>query len=151
MSIDEVVGYTYRSFRNQPVGAPNDILWGDGELFLLISDEGTVTGTLAFPADAGAQPKDFMDLSGSVTSWDQLSLRFVGKGRPSTSIAELSPRPSRRNPGCRGLLAFRRFRRRMPREWAVCIGRTHGRRAHDRVFYRGARCVPRSRSGSVLI
>ena len=89
MSIDEAVGYyTYRSFLNQPVGAPNDILWGDGELFLLISDEGTVTGTLAFPPDPGAPQKDFMDLSGTVTSWNQLSLRFVGKGRAGTWISD---------------------------------------------------------------
>jgi len=87
MIIDEAIGYyTYRSFRNQPVGAPNDILWGEGELFLLLSDEGTVTGTLAFPADAGAGQKDFMDLSGTVTAWDTLSLRFVGKGREGSAI-----------------------------------------------------------------
>ena len=66
MNIDEVVGYfTYRSFQNSPVGAPNDILWGEGELLLLITDEGIVTGTLAFPAEAGAPRKDFLDLSGS--------------------------------------------------------------------------------------
>jgi hypothetical protein len=60
MSIDEAIGYyTYRSFLNRPVGAPHDILWGEGELFLLISDEGNVTGTLAFPAEAGGGQKDF--------------------------------------------------------------------------------------------
>ena len=38
MSIDELIGYhTYRSFLNRPIGAPNDILWGEGELFLLDS------------------------------------------------------------------------------------------------------------------
>jgi hypothetical protein len=89
MSIDEATGYyTYRSFLNRPVGAPNDILWGEGELFLLISDEGIVTGTLAFPAEAEAERKDLMDLSGSVTSWDALSLRFIGKGRAGTSISD---------------------------------------------------------------
>jgi hypothetical protein len=87
MSIDEAIGYyTYRSFLNRAVGDPNDILWGEGELFLLISDEGIVTGTLAFPTEAGAQQKDFMDLSGTVTAWDNLSLRFVGKGREGSAI-----------------------------------------------------------------
>lgn len=89
MKIDEVIGYyTYRSFRNRPEGAPDDILWGEGELFLLISDEGGLTGTLAFPADAGAQRKNFMDLQGTVTSWTPLAFRFVGKGRPCSAIAE---------------------------------------------------------------
>lgn len=89
MSIDEAIGYyTYRSFLNRPVGAPNDILWGEGELFLQISDEGNVTGTLAFPAEAGGGQKDFMDLTGTVTAWDKLAFRFVGKGREGSAIAE---------------------------------------------------------------
>jgi hypothetical protein len=89
MSIDEAIGYyTYRSFLNRPVGAPNDILWGEGELFLLISDEGNVTGTLAFPVEAGGGQKDFMDLSGTVTEWDTLAFQFVGKGRAGSAIAD---------------------------------------------------------------
>lgn len=89
MSIDEAIGYyTYRSFLNRPAGAPNEILWGEGELFLLISDEGVVTGTLAFPAEAGADQKDLMDLSGSVTAWDILAVRFIGKGRAGSSISD---------------------------------------------------------------
>lgn len=89
MNIDEVIGYyTYRSFLNRPVGAPNDILWGEGELFLLISDEGSVTGTLAFPADSGTERKNFMDLRGTVTGWVPLAFRFVGKGREGSAIAE---------------------------------------------------------------
>jgi len=89
MNIDEVFGYyTYRSFLNRPVGSPNDILFGEGELFLLISDEGTVSGTLAFPAAAGAERKDFMDLSGTVTAWDTRALHFIGIGRAGSAIAE---------------------------------------------------------------
>ena len=89
MNIDEVIGYyTYRSFLNRPVGAPNDILFGEGELFLLISDEGTVSGTLAFPVGAGAERKEFMDLSGTVTAWDKLAFHFIGKGRADSAIAE---------------------------------------------------------------
>jgi hypothetical protein len=88
-SIDDVIGYyTYRSFLNRPVGEPNDILWGEGELFLLISDEGNVTGTLAFPAEAGGGQKDFMDLTGTVTAWDKLAFRVVGIGREGSAIAE---------------------------------------------------------------
>lgn len=89
MNIDEAIGYyTYRSFLNRPVGAPNDILWGEAELFLLFSDEGNVTGTLAFPSEAGAGQKDFMDLKGTVTAWSPLAFRFVGKGRAGSAIAE---------------------------------------------------------------
>ena len=89
MSIDDIAGYfTYRSFRNQPVGEPNDILFGEGELLLFITDDGGVTGTLAFPADAGAASKEIMDLTGTVTGWAPLSLHFTGTGRPDTVIAD---------------------------------------------------------------
>jgi hypothetical protein len=89
MGIDEVIGYyTYRSFLNRPLGAPNEILWGEGELLLFISDEGAVSGTLAFPVDAGAAEKSFMDLSGTVTAWDQLAFRLTGRGRPGSAIAD---------------------------------------------------------------
>jgi hypothetical protein len=89
MTIDDAVGYyTYRSFRNRPVGTPADILFGEGEMLLFISDEGAVSGTLAFPAEAGAEQKDFMDLSGTVTAVAPLSLHFVGKGRAGSAIAD---------------------------------------------------------------
>lgn len=89
MSIDEAIGYyTYRSFLNRPIGSPNDILWAEAELFLLISDEGIVSGTLAWPAQAGGDHRDIMDLSGRVTAWDALAMRFVGKGRAETAIAD---------------------------------------------------------------
>lgn len=89
MNVDDVVGYyTYRSFLDRVVGTPSDILWGEGELLLAISDEGQVTGTLAFPADAGAEQKLFMDLSGTVSAWSPLSLRFIGKGRAGTAIGD---------------------------------------------------------------
>lgn len=88
MSIDETIGYyTYRSFRNRPTGTPNDVLFGEGELLLFISDEGGVSGTLAFPAESAVR-KDFMDLEGTVTAWNPLSLRFVGKGRRGSAIAD---------------------------------------------------------------
>ncbi len=89
MSVAELSGYfTYRSFLNRPTGAPNDILWAEAEILLLVSDEGTVTGSLSFPADGIATGKQFMDLSGRVTAWDRLALRMVGKGRAGTPIAD---------------------------------------------------------------
>jgi hypothetical protein len=89
VSIDNIVGYfTYRSFRNQPVGDPNDILFGEGELLLFITDDGAVTGTLAFPADAGATSKEMMDIVGTVSAWNPLSLHFTGTGRAGTGIAD---------------------------------------------------------------
>ena len=89
MSIDDIAGYfTYRSFRNQPVGEPNDILFGEGELLLFITDDGGVTGTLAFPADAGAASKEIMDLTGTVTAWAPLTLHFTGRGRADSAIAD---------------------------------------------------------------
>ena len=89
MSIHECIGYyTYRSFLDKPVGAPSDILWGEGELLLHISDEGGVSGTLAFPATAAATTKSLMDLVGNVSSWSPLSFRFVGKGREGTDIKD---------------------------------------------------------------
>jgi hypothetical protein len=89
MNIDDIIGYfTYRSFQNQPVGSPNDILWGEGELVLFITDEGDVIGTLAFPAESGAEQKDFMDLSGTLTGWSDLSFRFVARGRKESAISD---------------------------------------------------------------
>lgn len=89
MDIADIVGYfTYRSFLNQPVGEPNDILFGEGELLVFSTEDGAVTGTLSFPADAGADSKDFMDLDGTVTKTSPLSLHFVGTGRPNTATAE---------------------------------------------------------------
>jgi len=85
--IEEVEGYfTYRSFVNKPEGDPE--LFGSGEMFLELADDGTVAGTLAFPASPGATQKEIMDLSGSVTSWKPLALHFVGVGRPGSAIAD---------------------------------------------------------------
>jgi hypothetical protein len=89
MNIDEAIGYyTYRSFRNEPVGAPNAILFADAEILLFISDDGAVSGTLSFPVRQGAKERNFLDLSGSVTNWDTLSFRFNGKGRAGSATAD---------------------------------------------------------------
>lgn len=87
--IDDGKGYfTYRSFRDDPSGQPNDILFGEGELFLQFEDDGAVTGTLSFPVTPGADTKAFMDLEGRVTSIEPLSLHFLGTGRAGTAIAD---------------------------------------------------------------
>lgn len=88
MAADDITGYyTYRSFRNDPVGDPNDVLFGEGELLIFIADDGTVTGTLAFPADAGSESKSIMDLKGAVIHWAPVSLRLTGNGRAQTAAA----------------------------------------------------------------
>lgn len=89
MSIHECIGYyTYRSFLNRPIGTPNDILWGEGELLLHIADDGGVSGTLTFPSTAAVETKSLMDLAGNISSWNPLSFRFVGRGRAGTDIAD---------------------------------------------------------------
>jgi hypothetical protein len=82
--------YTYRSFRNDddPAKDVGDLLFGQGELTLFVSRDGTINGTLAFPADAFAEEKDFMDLGGAITSWSPIALKFTGKGRDKTAIAD---------------------------------------------------------------
>ena len=82
--------YTYRSFRD--IDDPNtdvgSLLFGQGELTLFVQRDGVVTGTLAFPADAFANSKDFMDLAGSVSSWSPVTITFTGTGRDKTGIAD---------------------------------------------------------------
>lgn len=89
MNIDDIIGYyTYRSFLNETGGTPDEILWGEGELLIFVTDDGRISGTLSFPSDPGAEQKEFMDLSGSVENWSNLELRFIGKGRKGSAIAE---------------------------------------------------------------
>ena len=92
MEIQELTGYyTYRSFLNLslPVNDFNTIKHGEAELFLMVQADGTISGTLSFPAEAGAGQKLFMDIAGRVKNWSpQLTLEFKGKGRPTTSISD---------------------------------------------------------------
>lgn len=89
MNINDLIGYfTYRSFLNNPDGSPNDILFGQGELLLFISDEGIISGTLSFPYEQLSIRKEFMDLQGTIYSWKPLSLHFTGKGRKNSSIED---------------------------------------------------------------
>ncbi|MGF7212771.1 hypothetical protein GGE65_007406 [Skermanella aerolata] len=53
---------------------------------MFIQNDGIVSGTLSFPAEPGLEEKSLMDLSGQVTSWTPMRLRFTGRGRPNTEI-----------------------------------------------------------------
>jgi hypothetical protein len=91
MEAQELIGYyTYRSFLDNPLPI-NDFnlikFAEEAELFLIVQGDGTITGTLSFPAEPGASQKLFMDITGKVKSWSSpLTLEFEGKGRPNTSI-----------------------------------------------------------------
>jgi hypothetical protein len=76
--------YTYRSLLNQqePVDDFNQIRFAEGELFMYVAPDGAISGTLAFPADPFAQTKDFMDVTGRVTSWSPPTVEFEAVGRP---------------------------------------------------------------------
>jgi hypothetical protein len=86
--------YTYRSFLNRqdPADDFNTIRFGEGELFLWVAPDGSVQGTLAFPAAPVATEKDFMDVTGRVTSWSPPTVEFEGVGRPETGTADFDYR-----------------------------------------------------------
>ena len=90
MEAQELIGYyTYRSFLNNPLPVDdfNKIKFAEAELFLIVQTDGTVSGTLSFPAAPGASQKLFMDITGNVKSWSSpISLEFKGQGRPNTEI-----------------------------------------------------------------
>ena len=90
MEYQELIGYyTYRSFRDNPlpVNDFNLIKFAEAELFLIIQADGTITGTLSFPAEPGTSEKSFMDITGNVKSWSSpITLEFKGQGRPNTEI-----------------------------------------------------------------
>jgi hypothetical protein len=58
--------YTYRGLlnRQEPADDFNVIRFAEGELFLYVTPDGAIRGTLAFPADPLAGAKDFMDVTG---------------------------------------------------------------------------------------
>lgn len=82
--------WTYRSFRNiaEPVGDFNQIRFAETDLRLTVAADGSLRGTLSFPAavaDAAPPPEQgFMDLEGSVSGTDPLRVHFSGKGREGT-------------------------------------------------------------------
>jgi hypothetical protein len=78
--------YTYRSLlnRQQPADDFNEIRFAEGELFLYVAPDGAIRGTLAFPTDPLAGAKDFMDVTGRVTSWSPPTVELEGVGRSGT-------------------------------------------------------------------
>lgn len=90
MEPQELLGYyTYRSFLNNPLPVDdfNEIKFAEAEIFLIVQSDGTVTGTLSFPAVSGASEKLFMDITGNVKTWSpSIILEFKGQGRPNTKI-----------------------------------------------------------------
>jgi hypothetical protein len=89
MDADGVTGvYTYRSLLNRPdpVGDFNAIRFAEAEVHLLVRVDGTVGGTLAFPAPPGSPQQSFLDLSGRVLDWNPVRLQFTGRGRADTDV-----------------------------------------------------------------
>jgi hypothetical protein len=81
--------YTYRSFLDlpEPVDNFSKLKFAQLELRLSVQPDGTVTGTLVFPAAPGAEPA-VMDVSGTVLEWSPAHVSFAGKGRPGNAIAD---------------------------------------------------------------
>ena len=55
MDVRQLTGYyTYRSFLNNPIPVDdfNQIKFAEAELFLNVQTDGTITGTLSFPAQS---------------------------------------------------------------------------------------------------
>lgn len=89
MAFENLTGsYTYRSFLNEPSGEIANLLWAEGELFLRIEPDGTITGQLSFPAEASAAEKVFMDIAGRAEHGPDDNLSFSAVGRPDTALAE---------------------------------------------------------------
>lgn len=90
MKSHELIGYyTYRSFLDKPLPVKdfNSIKFAEAELFLIVQDDGTIAGSLSFPAELGVSEKFFMDIAGNVKNWESpITLGFKGQGRPNTPI-----------------------------------------------------------------
>ncbi len=89
MNAEELTGvYTYRSMLNrpEPVGDFNKIRFAEAEVYLFVRPDGSLNGSLSFPADPGSPDKDFLDLSGRVIDWNPVRLQFTGRGRPDTDV-----------------------------------------------------------------
>jgi hypothetical protein len=91
MSPQDLTGaYTYRSFLNQPEPAPDfdSLRFGEAELSIAVAQDGSVTGTLAFPADPEASDRAFMDMTGRATDGSPPTLELEGLGRTGTGTAD---------------------------------------------------------------
>ena len=93
METHELSGYyTYRSFLNIPLPVEdfNKIKVEEAELFLLVQYDGTINGTLSFPAEPITSEKLFMDVKGTISNWlPPITLELLGKGRQNTEISNL--------------------------------------------------------------
>jgi hypothetical protein len=91
MEGQELTGYyTYRSFVYNPLSTsdPNGIKFVEAELFLIVQDDATASGTLSFPPEPEASERLFIDITGNVKNVSSLIfLELVGKGREETSIS----------------------------------------------------------------
>ena len=78
--------WTYRSFRNAPelVGDFNEIRLAQTDLKLEFASDGTVTGSLRFPAGVPASEQGSMEITGRVSGTDPLRVQFRGKCRAGT-------------------------------------------------------------------
>ena len=66
MDIRQLTGYyTYRSFLNNPIPVDdfNQIKFAEAETFINVQTDGTITGTLSFPAQSAQAEKLFMDIT----------------------------------------------------------------------------------------
>lgn len=81
--------YTYRSFLDLPDPVDNfgKLKFAQLELQLAVRPDGTVAGTLVFPAAPGTDPA-VMDVSGQVSAWSPAHLNFTGRGRAGSAIAD---------------------------------------------------------------
>jgi hypothetical protein len=90
MEAQQLAGtYTYRSFLNrpEPVDDFNRLKFAQLELRLAVQADGIISGALAFPAAAGAEPQA-MDVNGQVSADSPDRFSFTGRGRPGTPIAD---------------------------------------------------------------
>ena len=90
MDVEELTGtYTYRAYVNrpEPVASFATLRFAQLELRLSVQANGTMTGMLIFPAPAGAAPPA-MDVTGHATEGLPVKLRFTGKGRAGSSVAD---------------------------------------------------------------
>jgi hypothetical protein len=90
MDVEALTGtYTYRAYRNrpEPVDSFDRLRFAQLELRLSVQADGTVAGMLIFPAPAGAAPPA-MDVTGRATEGSPAKLRFTGKGRTDSSVAD---------------------------------------------------------------
>ena len=91
MDVRQLTGcYTYRSFLNNPIPVDdfNQIKFEEVELFLNVQTDGTISGTISYPAQSGQSEKLFMDITnGSIKIiQDQLNFEFTAQGRKDTEI-----------------------------------------------------------------